>query len=230
LPRKKTPAGVSVVRSPTDPASFNDYIFQLLFFKANSNNFHVTKEADANVHAFLQHLKKVYKAYASDSATSVLTQDQVKISDSSTYPCRVVETIIGVTFSNSCNSTENVTDSSWCRDSVKFPVSGLGDGSTTPVIQGVASGTNESKLQALGLPDKFGIVPSGNIGTKSCWNTRRNIKTVKSRDITRIIEPWQMGCQTEENGSQTEGTVQVSEKGKAFLFDAVPPSGKVKQL
>jgi hypothetical protein len=78
-PKPKTRAGVSVDRSPTDPAFFNDYIFQLLFFKANNNNFHVTKEEDANVHAFLQHLKKEYKAYASDSATSVLTPEQMKV-------------------------------------------------------------------------------------------------------------------------------------------------------
>jgi hypothetical protein len=78
-PKKRTPSGVSTDKNPTDPAFFNDYIFQLLFFKANNNNFHVTKEEDPNVHAFLQHLKKEYKAYASESTTSVLTQEQMKV-------------------------------------------------------------------------------------------------------------------------------------------------------
>jgi hypothetical protein len=79
-PKKRTPAaGVSTDKNPTDPAFFNDYIFQLLFFKANNNNFHVTKEEDPNVHAFLQHLKKEYKAYASESTTSCLTQEQMKV-------------------------------------------------------------------------------------------------------------------------------------------------------
>jgi hypothetical protein len=81
-PKKRTPAGLlgaSGDKSPTDPTFFNDYIFQLLFFKANNNNFHVTKEEDPNVHAFLQHLKKEYKAYAAEATTSVLTQEQMKV-------------------------------------------------------------------------------------------------------------------------------------------------------
>jgi hypothetical protein len=78
-PKKRAPAGVSGDKIPTDPAYFNDYIFQLLLFKAGNNNFHVTKEENASVHAFLQHLKKEYKAYSSDPTTSVLSEEQMKV-------------------------------------------------------------------------------------------------------------------------------------------------------
>ena len=67
---------------------FDHYLFRLLCVKAENNNFQVSKDEEPDLHAFLQFLKKEYKAFASsvkegdESATSnvsSLTPKQVKV-------------------------------------------------------------------------------------------------------------------------------------------------------
>ena len=66
-------------KSPTDPNSFNDYLFALLAHKADNNNFHVSREENPNLHVWLQHLKREYKNYLSEEVSSTLTEVQVKV-------------------------------------------------------------------------------------------------------------------------------------------------------
>ena len=65
--------------NPQDPATFNDYFFDLLAYKAETNNFHVTKEENASLHAWLQNVKKEYKLFLQDPNTSTLTAAQRKV-------------------------------------------------------------------------------------------------------------------------------------------------------
>jgi Helicase associated domain len=65
--------------APQDPATFNDYFFDLLAYKAETNNFHVTKEENAYLHAWLQNVKREYKLFLHDPSTSTLTAAQRKV-------------------------------------------------------------------------------------------------------------------------------------------------------
>lgn len=62
-----------------DAVDFNQSLFQLLLFKAETSNFHATKEEQPELHAFLYHIKKEYKNYNQDPSSSTLTFDQVKV-------------------------------------------------------------------------------------------------------------------------------------------------------
>lgn len=69
-------------KHPTDPNNFNDYLFALLAHKAETQNFHVTREDNANLHTWLQHLKREYKNHLSEeggASSSSLTEAQVKV-------------------------------------------------------------------------------------------------------------------------------------------------------
>jgi len=60
--------------------NFDHYLFQLLSFKADHNNFHVTKEDNPDLHLWLQFVKKEYKNYTGSSGqSSLLSKDQVKV-------------------------------------------------------------------------------------------------------------------------------------------------------
>lgn len=58
---------------------FNDYLFQLISFKADTGNFHVNKDQQPQLHNFLTHIKKEYKFYTNDKASTALTDEQVKV-------------------------------------------------------------------------------------------------------------------------------------------------------
>ena len=58
---------------------FDQMLFQLLLFKADTGNYHATKEEQPGLHSFLYFIKKEFKNYQSDPATSNLTADQVKV-------------------------------------------------------------------------------------------------------------------------------------------------------
>jgi len=66
-------------RSPTDPNAFNDFLFALLAHKAESNNFHVSREDNPHLHVWLGHLKREYKSFLSEEVGSSLTEVQVKV-------------------------------------------------------------------------------------------------------------------------------------------------------
>jgi hypothetical protein len=78
-PKKRVPITGGINKSPVDAANFHEFLFFLISFKADKNNFHVTKDEDSLLHAFLQHLKKEYKAYQQDPNTSILDEDQIKV-------------------------------------------------------------------------------------------------------------------------------------------------------
>lgn len=65
--------------NPQDPAAFNDYFFALIAFKAENNNFHVTKEDNPYLHAWLQNVKREYKLFLQDPSASTLTAAQRKV-------------------------------------------------------------------------------------------------------------------------------------------------------
>lgn len=77
--KKRNPTTVDPSKNPTDPTNFNDYIFHLLAFKAQNNNFSVTKDDDPFLHAFLQHVKREYKTFQRDRTTSVMSEQQMKV-------------------------------------------------------------------------------------------------------------------------------------------------------
>lgn len=90
-PRKSTPRAPKIVS--TEPGAFNNYLYQLLLFKAEKGNYHVPKEEYPELQAWLQHIKREYKNYAavkeeeghhtkeSNESTppSTLTEDQIKV-------------------------------------------------------------------------------------------------------------------------------------------------------
>lgn len=57
---------------PTDPNAFEHYLFELLLFKAKHCKFAVTREEDACLHQWLQHLKREYKNYTQDPSSTEL--------------------------------------------------------------------------------------------------------------------------------------------------------------
>jgi hypothetical protein len=61
------------------PRHFDNLLFQLLLFKSETNNYHATKEEQPDLHAFITYIKREYKHYTSDPASSSLTADQVKV-------------------------------------------------------------------------------------------------------------------------------------------------------
>lgn len=78
----------------TEPGAFNNYLYQLLLFKAEKGNYHVPKEDYPELHAWLQHVKREYKNHAAikeegddaeaeeseePTAPSTLTEDQIKV-------------------------------------------------------------------------------------------------------------------------------------------------------
>ena len=90
--RKKRAVANTDIKVPTwpDPADFDHYLFQLLSYKADNNNFHVNKEEYPALHAWLQYLKREYKLHlaaqaegAEENPTSPtacsLTEDQLKV-------------------------------------------------------------------------------------------------------------------------------------------------------
>jgi len=76
-PKKRAPVADKL--SPNDPLAFNHFLFDLIAFRSDNNNFHVSKEEQPQLHAWLQHLKREYKNYVQDPATSHLTPDQLKV-------------------------------------------------------------------------------------------------------------------------------------------------------
>ncbi|GAX24617.1 hypothetical protein FisN_21Lh282 [Fistulifera solaris] len=90
--RKAPTRGLKILS--TEPGAFNNYLFQLLLFKAEKGNYHVPKEEYPELHAWLQHVKREYKNHAavkedgdedegdgSDEppTPSTLTEDQIKV-------------------------------------------------------------------------------------------------------------------------------------------------------
>lgn len=61
------------------PRDFDRMLFQLLLFKAETGNFHATKEEQPHLHAFLYFIKKEFKNFQADSESSNLTADQIKV-------------------------------------------------------------------------------------------------------------------------------------------------------
>lgn len=108
-PAKK--ARKSSTRAPkiisTEPGAFNNYLFQLLLFKAEKGNYHVPKEEYPELQAWLQHIKREYKNYAavkneddeeeeSEEPTppSTLTEDQIKVLQHLHVPLTSVSRVI----------------------------------------------------------------------------------------------------------------------------------------
>ena len=73
-------------KTPTDPNSFNDFLFALLAHKAENNNFHVSREESPGLHVWLQHLKREYKNYLSEEVGSTLSPVQVMVLESLHVP------------------------------------------------------------------------------------------------------------------------------------------------
>jgi hypothetical protein len=75
LMRKRGPTNANVDL----PRDFDHLLFQLLLFKAETGNFHATKEEQPLLHSFLYYIKKEFKNYQNDATTSSLTAEQVKV-------------------------------------------------------------------------------------------------------------------------------------------------------
>lgn len=73
-------------KSATDPAYFNDFLFALMAHKADTNNYHVSRDDNPNLHIWLQHLKREYKNYLSGEVGTSLTDVQVKVLESLHVP------------------------------------------------------------------------------------------------------------------------------------------------
>ena len=90
--RKAPTRGLKILS--TEPGAFNNYLYQLLLFKAERGTYHVPKEDYPELHAWLQYVKREYKNHAAvkeegdeaeadeseEPATpSTLTEDQIKV-------------------------------------------------------------------------------------------------------------------------------------------------------
>lgn len=64
-----------------DPVAnqFNHYLFKIIAFKAARGNFQVPRDVYPDLHQWLQTLKREYKNYSMDPASSLLTQEQLKV-------------------------------------------------------------------------------------------------------------------------------------------------------
>ncbi|GKY95281.1 hypothetical protein MPSEU_000490100 [Mayamaea pseudoterrestris] len=75
-PRKRASTNAITIDLPRD---FNHLLFQLLVFKADTGNFHATKEEQPLLHSFLYYIKKEFKNYQNDPTACDLTADQIKV-------------------------------------------------------------------------------------------------------------------------------------------------------
>jgi hypothetical protein len=94
---KKRSSTPKTPKRPDDLENFDRYLFQLLLYKADNNNYHVTRDENADLHAWLQHLKREYKHYAAQQEAeeegkaiptpgSSLSVDQFKVLQSLHVP------------------------------------------------------------------------------------------------------------------------------------------------
>jgi hypothetical protein len=73
-------------KNPTDPNAFNDFLFGLLAHKADTNNYHVSRDDNGALHMWMQHIKREYKQYLSGESGSSLTDVQVRVLESLHVP------------------------------------------------------------------------------------------------------------------------------------------------
>jgi Helicase associated domain len=74
--------------NPTDPTHFDQFLFQLLAFRAetNSGGFNVFKDEYPALYAWLQQIKKEYKQFANGAPNCQLTAQQVLVLESLHIP------------------------------------------------------------------------------------------------------------------------------------------------
>jgi hypothetical protein len=82
--------GPTVGLNPTDPANFDHFLFQLLAYKAARDNYHVNKDEQPELHAWLMHVKREYKKHMQAKYPEEATED------TPSTPCELTATQIQV--------------------------------------------------------------------------------------------------------------------------------------
>lgn len=73
------PAASVSSENVTDPSNFDHFLFKLLCFRAENQNFHVSRDKNPELLAWMQHLKREYKNHVANPITSALSADQMKV-------------------------------------------------------------------------------------------------------------------------------------------------------